>query len=167
MSDLSWMITARADLGVKEIPGPQNNPRILELYKLAGFPGVKSEDVSWCAAFVGAHLAINHLKPSGSLLARSYERGWGLKMPEPVYGAVATFWRGSPSSGFGHTGFVVGANVDEIFLLNGNYQDGVCYAAMPRARCTGVWWPKEIPVPKTKTPLPTSLAGVRRGGSEV
>jgi uncharacterized protein (TIGR02594 family) len=160
------MKTARADLGVKEIPGPKNNPRIMELYRLAGFPGVKSEDVSWCAAFVGAHLVINKLKPSGSLLARSYERGWGTKCNEPIYGAVGTFWRGSPQSGMGHTGFIVGANAEEIFLLNGNYQDGVCYAAIPRSRFTGAWWPKEIPVPTKTPPLPTSLAGVKRGGTE-
>lgn len=158
-----WLTLAAAEIGVKEGPGAANNPRVVQLFADAGFPGIKQDSVAWCAAAVGAMLKRSGHPPSGSLAARSYE-AWGVGLKDPVLGCVATKRRGN-STWQGHVGFVVGASKDQIFLLGGNQGDAWSVAAFKRSEFTSFRWPADVAIP-TASKLPTTVAGARSGVSE-
>jgi hypothetical protein len=52
-----WYGAAVKDLGLREAPGPANNPRLLKLFAAAGFGWVKDERTPWCAIGLNAWLA--------------------------------------------------------------------------------------------------------------
>ena len=88
MNQPRWLTLAWADLGVLEAPGSDNNPKVVRYYADAGHPGVRGDDVAWCAAFVGACLERAGVGGTRSLMARSY-LSWGEALEEPRTGAVA------------------------------------------------------------------------------
>lgn len=159
----AWLTLAKAETGTREGAGKANNPRVVAYYKDAGFAGVKSDDVAWCAAFVGAMLERAGRKPSGSLAARSYE-GWGVGLKEPALGAICTKRRGN-STWQGHVFFVVGADKTHVYGLGGNQSDMVNVASFKRSEVTSYRWPSDVPLP-VATKLPTTIAGARAGVSE-
>ena len=152
-----WMKIAYQYLGTLERPGAANNPVIVDMYALSGNPGVKHDSVPWCAAFVGACLRKAGHTPTGSLMARSYEK-WGLKLNDPFFGAVGVKSRAGGAAWQGHVGFVVGATKDRIFLLGGNQGDAVSVASFPRRDFTAYRWPESVPL-KGIPKLATSIAG--------
>jgi len=89
---------------------------------------------------------------------------WGVGLPAPALGAIATKKRGN-SSWQGHTGLVVGANKDQVFLLGGNQSDAVNVAAFKCSEIVAYRWPAEVPLPAPHK-LPTTIAGARSGVSE-
>ncbi|MEE7478403.1 TIGR02594 family protein [Methylobacterium hispanicum] len=159
----AWLTLASHDLGTVEGIGKANNPKVVAYFKDAGFAGVKDDATAWCAAFVNAMLERAGRRGSRSLAARSFE-GWGIGLKEPALGCIATKKRGN-STWQGHTGFVVGANKDQIFLLGGNQGDKVSVAAFKRSEFTAFRWPADVPLP-VASKLPTSIAGARSGVSE-
>lgn len=138
-----WLGHAWADLGMKEAPGSSSNPRILAYFRDAGHPRISSEDVAWCAAFVGACLARSGLQPSGSLMARSY-LAYGDELTEPRLGALAVFSRGADQS-LGHVGFVIGATASALLILGGNQSEAVSIEAFGMDRLLGLRWPHKAP----------------------
>ncbi|MCP1557845.1 UNVERIFIED_ORG: uncharacterized protein (TIGR02594 family) [Methylobacterium sp. SuP10 SLI 274] len=127
------------------------------------FPGIKTDSTAWCAAFVNAVLERAGHRGSRSLAARSFE-SWGVGLPAPALGAIATKKRGN-STWQGHTGLVVGANATQVFLLGGNQSDAVNVAAFKRSEIVAYRWPADVPLPAPHT-LPTTIAGARSGVSE-
>jgi len=165
MNDLTWMRIARSYLGTHEIHGDQDNPKIVELFALAGHAWVKDDETAWCAAFVGGVLAKAGLRGSGKLSARSYE-GWGTPLAQPIYGCIGVKSRSGGAAWQGHVGFVVAASADQIVLLGGNQGDAVSIAAFKRHEFTAFRYPDSVPVARPAYPLPSSLAGAMRGASE-
>lgn len=110
-------------LGLKEWPGAKSNPEVEALFKAAGFPGL-TDDVPWCAGFVGAVLAQVGLKPSGSLMARSYLT-WGMDVPlqQARPGDVVVLARGKPPSG--HVSFFLWFDGTRVKVRGGNQSDAV------------------------------------------
>ena len=161
-----WLELAREDLGLKEIPGTQDNPKILAFYARAGFPEIDHETTPWCAAFVGACLRRAGLENSGSLAARSYLK-YGDPLDEPKEGCIVVLTRGNPKGWEGHVGFYVGGNSDRVKLLGGNQGDAVTIASFPKSQVLGYRWPVQ-PIPPTpiadalktagKVVVPTSAA---------
>lgn len=137
MSDLfvpPWLKEAIKNLGVHEGPGAANNPTVVQFYADAGFPGIKHDDVAWCAAFVGAMLKRAGYKPSGSLAARSYET-YGVNLHKPMFGCIGVKKR--PGGGWlGHVGFVVAYDGAKVWMLGGNQGDKVSVAAFPVSQFT-------------------------------
>jgi len=138
-----WLDHAWADVGIKEAPGSASNPRILAYYKDAGHPGVTSDAVAWCAAFVGACLARSDIAATGSLMARSY-LSWGETVEEPRLGAIAIFSRGTDPS-LGHVGFVVGVSPNTLHILGGNQSDAVTIESFGTEQLLSLRWPLDIP----------------------
>lgn len=166
MVELSWMNIARSYLGTHEGVGTADNPKVVELYALVGHPEVKHDSVPWCAAFVGGMLAKASLHHTGTLWALDYAK-WGTALKEPIYGCVGVKTRKTSTGAVaGHVGFVVGATKEEIIMLSGNAQDSVSIAAFPRSNFVAFRWPSEYHVPAIPSPLPTTVAGARVGGSE-
>ena len=84
--------TARGYLGTKEVTGPADNPKIMEMYKTIGQDWVEHDEMAWCAAFVGHCLETSGVSSTRKLNARSY-LAWGekvpLQMPSEVFYADA------------------------------------------------------------------------------
>lgn len=158
-----WLVLAKAQLGLKEGAGAANNPKVVQFFADAGFPGIKTDSTAWCAAFAGAMLKRAGHKGSGSLAARSYE-AWGVGLKEPTLGCIATKKRGN-SSWQGHVFFVVGANKDTVFGLGGNQSDAVTVAAFKRSEVTAFRWPSDVPLPAASK-LPSTIAGAKAEVSE-
>ena len=123
---------AESLLGLKEIPGPVNEPKIVAMYKKVD--GTQHPDeVSWCAAFVGSCLIDAGIKSSGSLAARSYTK-WGEPVVKPQIGDVVVFTRGNANSWQGHVGFYAGEKDGYIMVLGGNQGNQVSIRAYPKTR---------------------------------
>jgi uncharacterized protein (TIGR02594 family) len=156
-----WLAKAESYLGFHERPGNRGIEEFIALAK-CGEPGDP-----WCAIFVNACLEAAGVRGTRSAMARSFERdGNFVQLAGPALGAIATMWRGSPSSGSGHVFFYLGENDKGVLALGGNQSDQVCRQYEPRARITGHWWPKSAALPKTG-PIIVADAGARAGGSEV
>ena len=124
---------AIAELGQKEISGPQNNPTIVNYAKEAGFAWVDDDETPWCSIFVNWVAKKAGLKQSGKANARSWLLE-GLNVdaaPEP--GDIVVFWRGSPDSWIGHVGFFFGFSIDgeRVYCLGGNQGNQVSVSAYP------------------------------------
>jgi len=139
MEQPAWLDHAWQEAGVRETPGPASNSRILQFFRDVGHADVTSDEVAWCAAFVGACFERAGLRSTRSLLARSYLE-WGVPLADAKLGAVAVLSRGS-DPGQGHVGFVVGAAKDQLFLLGGNQKDAVTVQSFPMGRLLGLRWP--------------------------
>jgi uncharacterized protein (TIGR02594 family) len=131
-----WLRLARAELGQAEIPGEDDNPRILSYYAKAGFGGIKDETVPWCAGFVNAMLESAGTPGCKSLTARSF-MNWGKAVKKPYPGCIVVLWRKSPESWEGHTGFYIGETANHIKILGGNQGNKVSIAEYPKYKILG------------------------------
>lgn len=110
--------------GEKAISGLENNPVIVDFYKLAKNGYITNDEVPWCAAFVNAILQANNLPQSGKLNARSLLE-IGVPTDRPALGDLVILWRGSKDGIFGHAGFFIREVGDFIYILGGNQDNAV------------------------------------------
>jgi uncharacterized protein (TIGR02594 family) len=148
---------AWSHVGVSETRGSGATSAIVSMYAKAGHGDVKSDEVPWCAAFVGACLRDAGLSNTGSLMARSYLQ-YGTKIDAPRVGCIVVLKRGAPPAG--HVGFVTGWGDGKIRVLGGNQGDKVCEASYREADVLGYRWPpaampQAFP-PSRPNPLPQS-----------
>lgn len=119
----SWMDVAKKEMGVAEIPGPDDNPRIEEYLQTTTYdlPTDYTDEVPWCSAFVNWTIKKAGIIGTNSAWSQSW-RQWGVGLNAPKYGAIIVFhWSGSR----GHVGFVWDHDEDGIFVLGGNQNDSV------------------------------------------
>ncbi len=157
---------ALAYLGEREGAAALDNPVILEMYASVGHPEVRSDDVAWCAAFVGHCIELVGLQSTRSLAARSY-LDWGVEVePDDAReGDIVVFWRGSRSSWQGHVAFFIRRLGNQIEVLGGNQGDAVSIARYPAARLLAIRRPPHAPssVPILGDPSePYRLEGERK-----
>lgn len=140
-----WLVAARDEVGLQEIKGPLNQPRILALARAAGLPWVQNDEIPWCATFLGGILAECGLKPSGSAAARSYMH-WGKDVLEsgPLMvplGAILVYAR-PPNPTEGHVNFAAGYTSDGFLMgVGGNQGDKVSIAKFDPRRVISARWP--------------------------
>lgn len=141
-----WYVKARAEIGVKEVPGPGDSKSIIDYAKDAGVYGaVNNDDVPWCAAFVGAMLKRCDIQGSGKANAKSY-LDWGVSLRGPVLGCIVVLNR-PPVSWQGHVGFYVGRPAaGKIRILGGNQANMVCEADFDAKRLNQYRWPTALPI---------------------
>ena len=155
-----WMAIAEAELGVREIAGPRAQERILGYWRICGHEHQSSDEVPWCAIFVGACLVQTGYRTTKSAMARSY-LNYGQKLDGPAVGAIAVLARGTPPSG--HVAFVAGFTATHLLLLGGNQGDAVQSKWFSRKDVIGYRMPTklerlELPPPVTP-PNPKLRAG--------
>ena len=147
-----WMAKAWAELGQHELPGSDDNQRIIELFRAVGHAEVRHDETAWCAAFVGACLERGGKASTRSLLAKSYLE-WGDTLPQPRPGCVCVFSRGDDPTQ-GHVGFWLGEAAGIIVVLGGNQRNAVSVTTMPAARLLGCRWPTaELPTTASGPPV--------------
>lgn len=141
--DPQWLAIARPLVGLHEINGPEHAPEILAMWRTIKRSGIQSDEVPWCAAFVGACLERAGIRSSRFESAASYLK-WGVRLDGPVHGCIVVFSR----EGGGHVGFVVGQDeAGKLLVLGGNQGNAVSVKAFPRDRVTGYRWPVDVSIP--------------------
>lgn len=135
----AWMQVAFDELGVKEVPGDGDNPRIVEYHQATTLKATDDE-VPWCSAFVNWVMREAGYMYTRSAAARSWLT-WGDEIELPVYGAVTVLRRGN-NPAQGHVGFFVDQpEAGVIRLLGGNQSDSVNITVFPASRVIGYRWP--------------------------
>jgi len=141
-----WLRRARQEIGVQEISGSRHNPRVLGYWERSKL-NFRSDEVPWCAGFVGAMLEDCGIRSTRSGMARSYT-SWGRKLTHAIPGAVVVFWRGSPGGSSGHVGFVTGVDqYGNVRCLGGNQSNAVNIKSFSGDRVLGYFWPDGVPIP--------------------
>lgn len=136
----AWMVSAKLDLGVAEIPGPENNSRIIQYFRICGYQTVVNEETAWCGVFVGTHLIKAGLKPPGRCAwARNFLK-WGQTILLPKYGCVVVSERNAPG-GDSHVSFFIRETSDKVYVLNGNVKNKVMYSWIDKRVVLGYRWP--------------------------
>lgn len=152
-----WMDAAWSHVGVRETKGKAATPAIVAMYADAGHAEITSDEVPWCAAFVGSCLKGAGLPNTGSLLARSY-LDYGTKLEDPRVGCIAVFKRGAPPSG--HVAFVTGWGAGHVRVIGGNQGDAVSEANYREADVLGYRWPPEqLPAAVVNATKPIARSG--------
>ncbi|MEL6373391.1 MAG: TIGR02594 family protein [Pseudomonadota bacterium] len=159
-----WLDIAWGEKGVREIRGPRDNPKVVGYFRDAGHAYVDNDEWAWCAAFVGACLKRAGLKPSGSLMARSYLK-WGRALRSPRVGAICVLSRGS-NPAHGHVGFYLYASDDKVYLLGGNQSNAVKVSGYARSRVLGYRWPSAEAKPRASGQVATRVGRARPDGAK-
>ena len=146
-----WMLIANFLKGVTEATGAVADPKIQEMFRIAGFGEVHDDETPWCAAFVGACLKLSGFESSNKLNARSYF-GFGERLQTPRPGCIVVFWRESKNSAKGHVAFFDHEDSTQIFTLGGNQGDAVTVRGYDKKRLLGYFWPTRTG-PMASSPL--------------
>ncbi|MFC0302787.1 TIGR02594 family protein [Rhizorhabdus histidinilytica] len=152
--DPAWMVVARKLIGTTEIPGPQHNNVIVNLFARVGYAIYKTDEVAWCGAFIGACF-----KDAGIAIPKTAPRAldwatWGVEC-EPQVGAVCVMER----EGGGHVTFAAGRTAaGAIKGLGGNQRNQVNISDFPFDRITDWRWPSGVP--QAHIPLPIMAPGI-------
>lgn len=156
--DPQWLAIARPLVGLHEIKGVEHSPEILAMWRAIKRSGIQSDEVPWCAAFVGACLERAGIHSSRFESAASYLT-WGVRLEGPAHGCIVVFSR----DGGGHVGFVVGQETHgNLLVLGGNQGDEVCVKAFSPSRVVGYRWPVDVPI----ISAPLQVGTAETSGSE-
>lgn len=117
--NFSWYEVARRELGVKELQGIADNPRIVEYHATTTLRATDDE-VPWCSSFVNWVVKKAGYVGTRSAAARSWA-SWGVKIDKPVKGCIVVLTR----TGGGHVGFYEDGDDHTISVLGGNQDDAV------------------------------------------
>ncbi|MEP9359534.1 TIGR02594 family protein [Sphingomonas sp. KR3-1] len=127
---------AQAELArdVREVAGPQNNPRIV-LYHSTTSDGAAPDETAWCSSFVNYCVEQAGMRGTDSKWARSWhDSGWGHDVTsDPRPGDIVVWRRRTGGDEGGHVAFfveMVGDNA--IRVLGGNQSNRVCIATYPK-----------------------------------
>lgn len=146
----SWLQVAHAEVGQQEIAGAQHNPRIVAYHDTTSLRAT-TDEVPWCASFVGWCLEQAGLQHPRSARARDYA-DWGVPLDKPVLGAVVVLTR----PGGGHVGFYLGQRDGKWLILGGNQSNRVNVAPYAPGRVLAIRWPSGVPLPNAAAPLSKS-----------
>lgn len=143
--DPPWLKWARAELGVREVPGEADNPRILE-YQRCTSMGPTHDETPWCSAFACWVMEKAGIVSPRLANARSWLK-WGDALTEPRHGCVIVFSAPARGPHAGHVGFWLDKPHGSGFwvrVLGGNQGNEVREALYPAASVIGWRWPKRF-----------------------
>lgn len=127
---------AWGELGIREIAGDKDNPRIIE-YHAATRLKATDDEVAWCSAFACWSFEQAGIESPRSAAARSWLL-WGREVHAVELGCVAVFRRG-PNPNQGHVGFPVGTTASgDLVILGGNQENAVSVQVQPISRLLGL-----------------------------
>lgn len=142
---IPWFQEARRLIGVREVVGPGNQPKIIDWATKTGID-YKSDDIPWCGLFVAHCISSTLLEeplPANPLGARNW-----MKFGAPgklAAGAILVFWRGKKEGWQGHAGFYAGQDSAAYHVLGGNQGDSVSITRIRRDRLLDIRWPATAP----------------------
>ena len=128
---MKHMEIARREMGITEVPGKNNHPRIIE-YHTATSMKAGADSVPWCSAFVNWVFLQCGVKGTEAANARSWLNWRGGKKSKGYYGDIVVFWRGKRKGWMGHVGFVIKRNWFTVSVLGGNQNNTVNVKKYPK-----------------------------------
>ncbi len=139
-SNFPWFEIAIHEIGVKEIVGAVDNPRVVEYLHSTSLSATyaSQDETPWCSAFVNWCVEKSGYEGTDSAWARSWLK-WGRSTVSPVTGCIVVFERGVSS---GHVALFVSKTDTSIKVLGGNQHNSVCIADYPIDRLLGYRIPK-------------------------
>lgn len=146
-----WMRVALGELGQRELPGHNQNARIVAYHQATTLKATEDE-VPWCSSFVCWCLDQAGLPSTRSAAAASYNV-WGRPVAAPARGVVLVFTR----QGGNHVGFYAGEDETHFLVLGGNQGDAVSLARYPKSRLTGMRWPANAAFPSGLVDPPVAV----------
>jgi len=130
-----------ADHHVSEVPGKQDNPRILQYLQSTTLAAQQWHDETpWCSAFVNWCMREAGIQGTNLANARSWLQ-WGRELVVPRLGCVAVFSANDRGMLAGHVAFYVSETPSQISVLGGNQFNSVRVAPRDRDRLIGYRWP--------------------------
>ena len=133
-----WLAMAKTELGQAEIPGSNDNPRILEYHKTTTLKA-SDDEIAWCSSYVNWCMMKAGQIGTGSAQARSW-LSWGKEIKIPTYGCVVIMSRADRHQG--HVGFYMGRKPDDVIaILGGNQGNTVSVAWFSIQKVLGYRWP--------------------------
>lgn len=132
-----WLDVALKELGVAEVQGPKDNPRIVEYHQATTLKATDDE-VPWCSSFACWCMQQSSVIHLHKATARSWLL-WGVPLQKPAYGCVVVIKRGN-NPAQGHVGFLVGIDAEHVHILGGNQGDKVSIAPFKREDVLGYRW---------------------------
>ena len=152
---------ANALEGEAEIAGKAANPRIVEMFRVAGLPddpASGSDDTAWCAAFANACLRCSGYQGTKSALASSFA-AFGADLGRTPQSGCIVLFKPMAEGASGHVAFFVADDGDSIKVLGGNQSDQVKVASFSKNKWRAYRWPSQTaPLPETTLPTILSLA---------
>jgi uncharacterized protein (TIGR02594 family) len=135
-----WLTVARSLEGLRERPGSEDEPLILDMAKALGVR-YQHDSVAWCGLAVGYAFHQDGLRDLPRYLLRA--RAWATygRPCEPRIGALLVFWRGRPDGFEGHVGFYEAESSKYFTVLGGNQGDALCKRRIPKHRLLACRWP--------------------------
>jgi uncharacterized protein (TIGR02594 family) len=134
-----WLSAAQAELGVRQYPPGNSNPRIMDYHNATNLHGY-DDKASWCSSFVNWCFVQTGIEGTGSAIARSW-LNWGRDLAIPQYGCVVVLSREDPDSWKGHVGFFLRYESQHVYLLGGNQLKEVREHCYPTGSVLGYRWP--------------------------
>lgn len=136
----SWYNVARKEIGVKELRGIADNPRVVE-YHSATTLRATDDEIPWCSSFVNWCVSKAGYTPTRSAAAKSWLT-WGQKIDKPVHGCIVVLTR----TGGGHVAFFESESEGLVKLLGGNQDDAVCQRTYPTSRVVAYVLPNKMSI---------------------
>ena len=135
-----WLRVAKNELGVTEIPGAADEPRITEYMESTShpIPPHHVDEIPWCSAFVNWVMEHSGYPGTGSAWSQSW-KNWGIPLTLPKTGAIVIFSWGGNS---GHVGFVWDWDEGGMYVLGGNQSDSVNITYFRYTHVVGYRWPE-------------------------
>lgn len=155
-----WLKIAALDIGLKEIPGREHAPKIIQWLTQLG-AWWRDDETPWCGVAMAAWMREAGVPlPKHWYRAKAWADGWGVPLAEPAAGCVVVFDR----AGGGHVGLVVGvADNGDLQVLGGNQGNAVSVRSFPASRVPRFVWPPGEPMPELE---PLAWAGAPAQASE-
>ena len=144
-----WLARARADIGLRELPGAPTAPKIRQwLETLRAW--WRDDETPWCGVAVAAWMQqVSIGVPKHYYRAKAWAE-WGYPVA-PVVGCVVVFER----QGGGHVRLLVGKDAaGRLMVLGGNQGNAVSIAPFERDRAIAYRWPSTELHALTAGPLP-------------
>lgn len=124
----AWMSWAQNELGVSEIYGDRENPRIVHYHSFTSY-GAKSDEVAWCSSFVNAGLVEGAgIKGTNDAGAASFKQ-YGAPSTPDKFGSIVLFKTNTGSRR--HVAFSAGVFKGYVFRLGGNQANSVNVQVVP------------------------------------
>ena len=131
-----WMKVVHGELGVKEVPGSGDNPRIVEYHAETELHASK-DAIAWCSSFANWVMKQVGIKGTRSAAALSW-RSWGTKLSQPKYGCIVVFDHGG---GHGHVTFFEKWDGSYLVCTGGNQSDSVRTSKYSTGEVVAYRWP--------------------------
>ena len=140
-----WHQVAKAQIGVKEVPGAKSSPVILQWAgKVGRRLGIAYTDdaTPWCGLFVAYVMQAAGFTPPDIAVRAKAWADWGQPC-EPQLGAVLVFGR----KGGGHVCWYLGENKIAFQVLGANQNDSVNVTWIAKDRLVASRWPPGATLP--------------------